>query len=296
MAENDTQYAVESIGATPSQSEDAWEGFPWTKFRGYTKSQRAGQTSCWIWQHGFDIELGANTNKRRWVCRIRVKQKKHPPHSTVAGGTQNAENHLFFEHNLWVPSGKRKPPAKVKEKAPSKNISQFFQLNTHDEREQAIANAIISNFDRVVFQRLVVAWIIESQGSFRQAEHPRLRAIFNYLNPLVMSTEANICHDTVRRRILEVYNANKTHMRSVLEQVRGKIHLAFDGWRSRNRHAMYGIVCFFLNKLDRPEKLVLGIPEIVQRHRRQYRHSCRRYPRKLRAFSEDWILHPRQCF
>ena len=25
MAENDTQYAVESIGATPSQSEDVWE-------------------------------------------------------------------------------------------------------------------------------------------------------------------------------------------------------------------------------------------------------------------------------
>jgi hypothetical protein len=55
-------------------------------------------------------------------------------------------------------------------------------------------------------------------------------------------------------------------MGALLQQMPGKIHVAFDGWRSRNRHAMYGIVCFFLNKFDRPEKLVLGIPEIVQRH------------------------------
>src|SRR5436190_17530562 len=119
MAENGTRHTAESIGTTPSQSEDVWEDFPWTKFSGYTKSQRPGQTSCWIWQHGFDIELSVNANKRRWVCRICVKQKKQPPHSTVALGTQNAENHLFFEHNLWDPSGKRKPPGKVKDKAPS---------------------------------------------------------------------------------------------------------------------------------------------------------------------------------
>ena len=37
MAENGTQHTVESIGTTPSQSEDVWEDFPWTKFSGYTK-------------------------------------------------------------------------------------------------------------------------------------------------------------------------------------------------------------------------------------------------------------------
>src|SRR5437667_5345364 len=129
MDEGDTQRTTESNESTP-RSEDVWEGFPWREFGGYTKSQRAGQTSCWIWEHGFDIELSANINRRRWVCRICVKQKKHPPHSTLAGGTQNAENHLFFEHKLWDPSGKRKPPANVKQKTPSKSIADFFQLNT----------------------------------------------------------------------------------------------------------------------------------------------------------------------
>ena len=43
MAENDTQHTVESIGTTPSQSEDVWEDFPWTKFSGYTKAQRPRQ-------------------------------------------------------------------------------------------------------------------------------------------------------------------------------------------------------------------------------------------------------------
>jgi hypothetical protein len=94
---------------------------------------------------------------------------------------------------------------------------------------------------------MLVGWVVDSQGSFRQTENQRLRDLFEYLNPLVSITDAHICHDTVRTRVLEVYNANKGYIIEVLRGVRGKIHIVFDGWRSRNRHAMYGIVCFFLD-------------------------------------------------
>ncbi|GKU15841.1 unnamed protein product, partial [Fusarium langsethiae] len=160
----------------------------------------------------------------------------------------------------------RKPPSKAKEKTPSRNIAEMMKLNTRDAREQQIANQIIGRFDRLDFQRLVVSWIINSNSSFRQSEDPYLRAAFEYLNPLVKTTEAHITHNTVRRRILQVYEENKAEIKRVLATAPGLLHIAFDGWRSNNRHALYGICCYFLNTLGQPGKLVLGLPELVDRH------------------------------
>ncbi|KAJ3454555.1 hypothetical protein MRS44_013155 [Fusarium solani] len=54
--------------------------------------------------------------------------------------------------------------------------------------------------------------------------------------------------------------------RLLLEKVPGQIHIAFDGWRSRNRHALYGIVCFYIDNNGAPSKLVLGLPELKISH------------------------------
>jgi hypothetical protein len=102
MAENENvnpQLDKETTSTSSEELQDPWKAFPWSDFRGYTKSQRAAATTSWIWDNGFDIELSADDSKRRWVCKVCVKLKKHPPHSTAATGTQNAEHHLFFEPN-----------------------------------------------------------------------------------------------------------------------------------------------------------------------------------------------------
>ncbi|KAM0742703.1 hypothetical protein ACQRIT_002880 [Beauveria bassiana] len=56
-------------------------------------------------------------------------------------------------------------------------------LKRLEPNDQALANNLIRRFDQAEFQKLVVNWIVESQQSFRQVEHPRLRQIFEYLNP-----------------------------------------------------------------------------------------------------------------
>ncbi|OBS17536.1 hypothetical protein FPOA_26348 [Fusarium poae] len=241
---------ISSMVLEPPDQEDkknSWDLFPWKDFPGYTQSQRCASTSSWIWQFGYDIEKSDDDTKRRWVCK-------------------NAEIHLWNDHKVCDPSGRRKPPSKAKEKTPSRNIAEMMKLNTRDAREQQIANQIIGRFDRLDFQRLVVSWIINSNSSFRQSEDPYLRAAFEYLNPLVKTTEAHITHNTVRRRILQVYEENKAEIKRVLATAPGLLHIAFDGWRSNNRHALYGICCYFLNTLGQPGKLVLGLPELVDRH------------------------------
>jgi hypothetical protein len=253
----------------PPDQEDkknSWDLFPWKDFPGYTQSQRCASTSSWIWQFGYDIEKSDDDTKRRWVCKVCVDSRRPNPHSAASSGTQNAEIHLWNHHKVCDPSGRRKPPSKAKEKTPSRNIAEMMKLNTRDAREQQIANQIIGRFDRLDFQRLVVSWIINSNSSFRQSEDPYLRAAFEYLNPLVKTTEAHITHNTVRRRILQVYEENKAEIKRVLATAPGLLYITFDGWRSNNRHALYGICCYFLNTLGQPVKLVLGLPELVDRH------------------------------
>ncbi|KAJ0130141.1 Hat family dimerization protein [Fusarium oxysporum f. sp. albedinis] len=188
-----------------------------------------------------------------WKMMVCVGSRRPNPHSAASSGTQNAEIHLWNNHKVCDPSGRRKPPRKAKEKTPSRNIAEMMKLNARDAREEQIANQIIDGFDRLVFQRL---------GS----EDPYLRAAFEYLNPLVKTTEAYITHNTVRRRILQVYEENKAEIKRVLATAPGLLHIAFDGWRSNNRHALYGICCYFLNTLGQPRKLVLGLHELVDRH------------------------------
>lgn len=182
--------------------------------------------------------------------------------------TQNIEKHLYREHKLVDESGKRQPALvkQLKEKTPSLNIVQMLNLDTDNPKEQAIANALIQRFDKDRFQRLLLEWVVDANISFRQPEHWRLRRVFEYLNPSVAATNAHISHNTVRQRIVDLHLRHKLQIINHLKAVPGQIHIAFDGWRSRNRHALYGIVCFYINNDGSPSKLVLGLPELKISH------------------------------
>ncbi|PWI64602.1 hypothetical protein PCL_09496 [Purpureocillium lilacinum] len=142
----------------------------------------------------------------------------------------------------------------------------MLNLDTSNPKEQAIANALIQRFDRDRFQRLLLEWVVDANISFRQPGHWRLRRVFEYLNPSVAATNAHISHNTVRKRIVDLHLRHKSQIIDHLRTVPGQIHIAFDGWRSRNRHALYGIVCFFVDSDGVPSKLVLGLPELKVSH------------------------------
>ncbi|KAJ3454092.1 hypothetical protein MRS44_017986 [Fusarium solani] len=233
-------------------------------FRGYTWSQRSRNTKSWVWEYGFDIE---KDSERRWVCRLCIERNRPKPGNVIAIGTQNAERHLWDHHKIQDPSGKRSAPASRKKASTGhQTITKAFNLDLNAPREQAIANHLIKSFDRNVFQRLVVEWIVESNLSFREPENKRLRAIFEYLNPFVASADAHVGHDTVRKRAVAEFEKHKGKVIEVLRNAAGLIHISFDGWRSRNRHALHGVACFFRNEDGKARKLILGVPELTVRH------------------------------
>ncbi|EXU94742.1 hAT family dimerization domain protein [Metarhizium robertsii] len=182
-------------------------------------------------------------------------------------GTQNAERHLWEQHKVQDPSGKRSAPASRKKSMTGyQTITKAFNLDLTAPREQAIANRFIKSFDRNVFQRLVVEWIVEGNLSFREPENKRLRTIFEYLNPLVASTDAHVGHDTIRKRAVAEFEKHKGKVIEVLRNAPGLVHISFDGWRSRNKHALYGVTCFFRGEDGQARKLILGVPELTVRH------------------------------
>jgi hypothetical protein len=65
------------------------------------------------------------------------------------------------------------------------------------------------------------------------------------------------------------HNKHKEKVAEVLQRDPGLVHISFEGWRSRNRHALFGITAFFRDENDKPCKLVLGLPEVSERH-----HGC----------------------
>ncbi|KAH7462348.1 hypothetical protein FOMA001_g18653 [Fusarium oxysporum f. sp. matthiolae] len=168
------------------------------------------------------------------------------------------------------------PPDKTKSAAEKKaeklkakdqrSIAEVMKLDTRLPREQDIANSLAKGFDRKHFQRLLLEWIIEENHAFSVCEQGRLRQIFEYLNPLVKITDANITRTTIRRKVLSAYEMHKDKVVAALKQSCGLIHVSFDGWKSGNRHSLYGIACFFRDENSQPRKLALGVPELRTRH------------------------------
>lgn len=240
----------------------------WLCFPDCVWSQRVRDTPSWVWGFGYDIE--DSSGSRRWVCKRCIQNKNPKPRSFAEKGIQNANAHLFKGHGICAPPTKTKSAAEKKAERwkakDQKSIAKVMNLDTRLPREQDIANSLVKGFDRRHFQRLLLEWIIEENHSFSVCEQGRLRQIFEYLNPLVKLTDANISRMTIRRKVLWAYEAHKDKVVAALKQSYSLIHVSFNEWRSGNRHSMYGIACFFRNKDDQPRKLVLGIPELHTRH------------------------------
>ncbi|KAK6858961.1 hypothetical protein PG995_004814 [Apiospora arundinis] len=140
------------------------------------------------------------------------------------------------------PTGKRQKPAKASEKA-HQSIATILQLNPKEPKEQGLINTLIKRFDKTVFQQKLVSWIVNSNQSFSIVNDQDLRDIFNYLNPSVEITKANITDVTVRAIAEREFTNNMERVKDALRKSPGQIHIQYDGWKSGNRHALYGITC-----------------------------------------------------
>ncbi|KAG7413158.1 hypothetical protein Forpi1262_v003836 [Fusarium oxysporum f. sp. raphani] len=235
-------------------------------FRGWAWSERARDTSSWLWDFGYDIQ---RHGLRKWACKDCILGNRPIIASFTSSGLQNAANHLWREHKTPAPEGEKKSTAQLKSECVLKSnqptIASVLKLDVNKPTEQNIANSFISRFDKQHFQRMLVELIVSSNQSFSFAENPILREIFGYLNPSVSIQHANLSATAVRYKIIQEYNRHKQKVIEVLRDSPGALHISFDGWTSRNKLALYGIACFFRDEKNRPCKIMIGVPE-AHRH------------------------------
>ncbi|EAQ85647.1 hypothetical protein CHGG_06900 [Chaetomium globosum CBS 148.51] len=150
--------------------------------------------------------------------------------------------YLFTERKgpawSWLsdPTGKRPPPSAVKpqrESSNSRSIATFFNLNANNAEDQRMANHLISAFDRAEFQRRI---------------------------------KANLSEKTVHALAVREVERHKDAVVKTLQESPGLVHLVFDGWTSRNRLSLYGVSAVFRDEEGTPHKIVLGLPEMSDRH------------------------------
>lgn len=277
--EFDSQPVPEQTAPTTQLASSDDEAVLFRHFPGFLYSERTRERSGWVWDYGYDITKTTEQKfERKWVCKRCIQIRSPKVRGLAEKGTDNMMNHLFLEHGQCAPEGKTRGSAqRAAEKKATKNptslpqktqrtIAEAFQLDTEDPKEQRVANIFIKSFDRQHFQRLVVEWIIHGNRPFTEPECPRLRAIFEYLNPSVAVRKAHMSDSTLCNRIVQEYEKNLERVIEILQKCPGLIHISFDGWTARNKLPLYGVAVFFRNKYGKPMKLVLGVPDVDEIH------------------------------
>ena len=122
-----------SVLAIPERTEEDEQRL-FRLYQGWTFSERDGQVRQWVYQFGYDIQE-TQKKERRWVCCLCIKQKNLKPKSYTVKGLQNAEIHLYEDHNGIVDStGKKQRPVKAAEKA-YQSIATILQLNSKESKK-----------------------------------------------------------------------------------------------------------------------------------------------------------------
>jgi hypothetical protein len=265
LASTTTEVSAATVVVPERTGED--EAFLFKRLPGTLLTESKGTAWSWVWKVGYDV---SRDGVRFWVCLRCVQQRNKKPATYNARNLQNVEYHLLHAHRITDPSRKRASPAVAnlgcKKSSASKTIATYFQLDASDSSDQMMANRLISAFDRTEFQRRIVRWLVNANLPFRTVEHPDLRDLFSFLNPSVEIQHANLSEKSVHAIVVREFERHKGTVVKTLRESPGQVHLVFDGWTSRNRLSLYGVSAVFRDSGNKPHKIVLGLPEMEDRH------------------------------
>ena len=201
-------------------------------FRGWTWSERAHDTSSWLWDLAmtFSVMAYANGPARTASSEIVPSSRAFLPHVSRMP--------LWRKHKTPAPEREKRSAAQLKSEGALKSsqptIASVLKLDINKPREQNIANCVISRFDKQHFQRMLAELIVSSNQFFSFVENPILRDIFDSLSPSVSIQHANLSARAIQYKIIQQYKCHKRKVIHVLNNAPGLLHISFDGWTSRN--------------------------------------------------------------
>lgn len=178
--------------------------------------------------------------------------------SYESNGSANIIKHLRDIHGIKDPGRKDvTPPSRTK------TLTEHFGV-TAAPADQRIFSTILGRLKLGAFEELLVDWITHDNLPFRLIESERLRRLIEFVNPMYKDKIPSSA--VLRSRLRSIYNGAKGAVTEHLKTARGKIHITFDGWTSRNQLSLLGVNCFFVDQQWRHQKLLLALPAVSGRH------------------------------
>lgn len=261
-----------TLSSDPPESRQTWDDVPQRYKAGDNAvclATRQGTTRGWFWDYGFQVRrVKDNPKVIRWLCKVCSFAKRSPgdPYTLLATNPENVYKHLAGKHKIFSEDPEQAAKYKPRKLTPQGQpaIDAFTRKR---KAEEAFEQSQIAQFDKAKFRRLIVNWLAETNLPFTAASSPALHAAFHYVNPQVTIQQAMPGSRAVRKQILCDYHKYKSRVIEALARSPGQVHIAFDGWTSRNRHGFFAINAQFLDSTTfEPKKILLNLPHMEGNH------------------------------
>jgi hypothetical protein len=145
----------------------------------------------------------------------------------------------------------------------TKTLADHFGV-TAAPADQRIFSTIFGRLKLGAFEELLVDWVTHDNLPFRIIESERLRRLIEFVNPMYKGKIPSAA--VLRSRLRSIYEGAKGAVTEHLKTARGKVHITFDGWTSRNQLSLLGVNCFFVDQQWQHRRLLLALPPVCGRH------------------------------
>jgi hypothetical protein len=154
---------------------------------------------------------------------------------------------------------------KTKPISASENLATVYNINTGSNNGQTVLYNMLSKVGKSnTLDELLIEWVTSENLPFRVVESSCFQNIVLHLNPAFKGRLPSAM--VLRDRLDSLYKQAQGPVTELLATARGRIHVTFDGWTSRNRLSLLGINVFFIDVDWSHRKLLLGLPSIQGRH------------------------------
>ena len=201
-----------------------------------------------IWEEdkGFEI-VNVKTGKKHYYCRICLDQLKDPSYKPlVVDGNSSVHTHFLRIHKI------NKEGMPIREESISTRTS---------------SPALPELVTRFVFDKFKIAlirWVVFCHIAFSQIENRYFQALIFTLSAALVGFLPT--RNTMRKWVMEEYEAQKKILKDELRKTRSKVHISFDLWTSPNYYALIAVVGHYIDCDGRRRVRLLGIKNIEGEH------------------------------
>ena len=105
-------------------------------------------------------------------------------------------------------------------------------------------------------------WIIVNQHSFTVVEKTNFISFIHSLNPNIKVLTA----DTIKNKIISFYETDKEKIKTILQDVSGKIFFTTDCWTSPSFKSFLSLTAYFIDKKQVLQNIIIDFIQILGSH------------------------------